>query len=113
MIRRKILACILLGLLAGCKREASHMPPGRMAPIIADLHVADAWSTLVRDTVHPHSDKNYDSLAKWTTQIFAKHGVTRMEFEKSMDWYRDHPAELDTMYAHIIPMLEKQRRFSN
>lgn len=110
MIRRIILACGLLSLLAACDKSEPHMPPQRMAPIIADLHLADAWSTMVRDSLYPTADKNYDSLAKWTAEIFARHGVTKDEFNRSMDWYRDHPVELDTMYAHIIPMLEKQKK---
>lgn len=86
------------------------MSPARMAPILADLHVADAYSTLVRDSLHPNREKNYDSLAKWTTQIFARHKVTMQDFNRSMDWYRDHPVELDSLYASVIPILEKEKK---
>ena len=86
------------------------MSPEKMAPILADLHIADAYSGMLRDSLHRSREKNYDSLALWTTQIFARHGTTTQEFNKSMEWYRDHPTELDTLYAHVIPILERNRK---
>ena len=100
---------LLLG-LAACSKEAPHLPPERMAPILADLQVADAYSSLVRDSTHSNTEKNYDSLAVWTAGIFTRHGVTMEEFNASMNWYRDHPVELDTLFANVIPLLEKQRK---
>ena len=100
-----VLLCCAMYILVGCKQDAAHMPQSRMAPILADLHLADAYSSLVRDSLHPNAEKNYDSLAKWTTQIFAKYGVTRQSFNQSMDWYRDRPADLDSLLAATIPLL--------
>jgi len=110
MRRSCILFCCLIGLLSACSKEAPHMSPSRMAPILADLHLADAYSILVRDSLHPNAEKNYDSLAGWTAQIFKKHSVSLQEFNKSMDWYRNHPVELDSLYASVIPILEKTRK---
>jgi hypothetical protein len=109
-MQRRILFCFVLLLLSACKKDAPPMTPSRMAPILADLHVADAYSSLVRDSLHPNAEKNYDSLAGWTAQIFKKHGVSLQEFNKSMDWYRDHPVELDSLYAAVIPIIEKSRK---
>jgi hypothetical protein len=110
MTRSIILLYAALSLLCACAKEAPHLPPSRMAPILVDLHVADAYSSMIRDSLHPNREKNYDSLARWTTQIFARHGVTMQAFNKSMDWYRDHPVELDSLYASVIPMLEKEKK---
>ena len=89
------------------------MPPERMGPLIADLHLADAWSSLVRDSLNPGADKNYDSLARWTAEIFKRHGVTREEFSQSMDWYRDHPVQLDASAGTICSSGDVRGRTGN
>jgi hypothetical protein len=103
---------IILGticLLGACKKEEAHLPPDRMVPILADLHLADAYSNMVRDSLHPNAEKNYDSLALWTTRIFAHYKTTAKDFNKSLDWYRDRPIELDSLFAAVIPVLEKAK----
>ena len=110
MRRRSILFACLICLLSGCAKNEPHMSPSRMAPILADLHVADAYSSIVRDSLHPNGEKNYDSLAGWTAEIFRKHSISREDFNKSMDWYRNHPVELDSLYAAVVPLIEKDRK---
>lgn len=103
---------LLLGMTTvSCKEEKAPIPPGEMAPILAELHLADALSGLVRaDTPHRHGFKNDDSLAIWTTQILARHHKTMEEFNAGLKWYRDRPKALDSLYGMVIPLLEKERR---
>ena len=109
-MRKKVaLVLCILALATACKNKAAHLPPGKMAPILAELHVADVLSSLVKDSLHSGPEKNYDSLALWTKQILHKHEVSMIEFNQSMDWYRDHPQELDSLYASVIPILEKMK----
>ena len=97
--------------ISACKRvEHAHLPPEKIAPILADLHLADAYSGIIRDTLTPSLGKNYDSLAVWTRAILAKHHTTEKEFNQSMDWYRDRPEVLDSLYAKVIPILEHNRK---
>jgi hypothetical protein len=110
MRRVLLVSGFALSLFCSCKREIPHMPPKQMAPILADLHIADAYSGLLKDSLGLSRAKDYDSLARWTAQIFARHGVTMQEFSKSMDWYRDRPVELDSLYASVIPILEKTKK---
>jgi hypothetical protein len=93
-----------------CRGKNSHLSPEELAPVLADLHIADAYSGMLRDTVHPVLGKNYDSLAVWTKSILAKHKLTQEEFSRSMDWYRDRPLELDSLYARVVPILEHNRK---
>jgi hypothetical protein len=109
-MRRSLLVFGILCLLSACKKEEAHLSPDRMIPILTDLHLADAYSNMVRDTLHPNGEKNYDSLAVWTNQIFAKHHITAKDFNKSLDWYRDRPVELDSLFAGVIPQLENARK---
>ena len=109
MLLRSLVFCSVL-LLTGCAQQSAHLPPDKMVPLMVDLHLADAYSGLIRDSLGMALGKNYDSLARWTKIIFAKHQVTREQFGSSMDWYRDHPLELDSLYAHIIPALDSSRK---
>jgi hypothetical protein len=97
-------------LIAACKRESPHLSPEKMVPILADLHLADAYSGIIRDTLKPNLGKNYDSLAVWTKSILAAHKVSEKEFNQAMDWYRDRPEVLDSLYAKVIPFLERNKK---
>lgn len=112
MRRFWIAGSLLLSLFAtSCKEEKPTIPPREMAPILADMHMADALSMYVlTDTPRRQGVKNDDSLAVWTTQILAKHHKTLKEFNEGMKWYRDRPRELDSLYGMVIPLLEKERR---
>jgi hypothetical protein len=108
-MRKSLLVLGILCLLGACRKPETHLPPDRMIPILADLHLADAYSNMIRDSTHPNAEKNYDSLAVWTNQIFAKHKITAKEFTKSLDWYRNRPVELDSLFAAVLPVLEKAK----
>jgi len=95
---------------AACNRvHTTHLSPTVMAPVLAELHIADAYSGLLKDTLHHSGEKNTDSLAQWSARIFARHHISMSEFNQSMDWYRDHPQELDSLFASVIPILEKEK----
>ncbi len=111
MSKGRVIIIIALALLAACKKQTrAHMPQAQMVLILADLHLADAYSGMIRDTAKPTLGKNYDSLALWTRSILAKHHCTQQDFSSSMDWYRDHPDELDSLYARIVPILEYSKK---
>lgn len=111
MIRKGVACMIMLAVIAvSCKRDKSHLSPEELAPILADLHIADAYSGMLRDSLHPSLGKNYDSLAVWTKAILAKYEISQKEFSESMDWYRDRPSELDSLYAKVIPVLERAKK---
>jgi hypothetical protein len=110
MQARVVVLFFMLILWSACKREAPHLPPEQMAPILADLHLADAYSGIVRDTSKPAIGKNFDSLAVWTKSILATHRISEKEFNQSMDWYRDRPEDLDSLFAKVIPILERSRK---
>src|ERR1044071_5446134 len=111
MRRLGLLIFFFIGLLnASCRREDSHLSSKQLAPILADLHIADVYSGMVKDDAHPNGGKNYDSLAVWTKSILARYKVTQQEFNQSMDWYRDRPLELDSLYANVLPILGRNRK---
>lgn len=103
-------AILLLAGLPACSRGPAHLSRARMAPIVTELQLADVYSGMVRDSLRPNTEKNTDSLARWTIDILHRHGITREEFNSSMDWYRDHPTELDSLFAAVVPILEKAKQ---
>lgn len=93
---------LLFVLLAGCKsKDKPAIEPERMEKILTDLHIAEAYSTMVNDSLHHVRNKNFDSLAVYYNDIFAHHNVSKEEFMQSVTWYKLHPDDLDTIYAHV------------
>ena len=87
-----------------CKeKNHSHLPAAKMQVVLKDLHLAEAYSTLVpKDSLRPSEAKNTDSLAKYYHLILKHHGVSWDEFQKSLLWYQEHPRELDNVYIKLI-----------
>lgn len=97
-------ACCIL--LASCRQNRPRLSQSEMIPVVMDLHLADAYSTQVRDTSKPGYEKNYDSLSVWTLRILAQNKVSKEDFNASMDWYRDHPDQLKLLYEAAAERLE-------
>jgi hypothetical protein len=110
MTGRVVVLFFTVILISACKREAAHLSPETMVPILVDLHLADAYSGIIRDTLKPSQGKNFDSLAVWTKSILKRHHTSEKEFNESMDWYRDRPEQLDSLFAKVIPILEHNRK---
>jgi hypothetical protein len=84
-------ACCLL--LAACSDKTS-VPWGilsvdKMAPILWDMVEADQYAAiLIKDSAH--IDPKMERLRLYE-QVFRSHGVSREKFEKSYNYYREHP----------------------
>jgi hypothetical protein len=81
-----------------------------MSALLLDIHFAEAYSSILpKDTnAQPASvsGKNIDSLAKYHKAIFSKHKITVQDWEQALKWYTQHPQELDSVYAGILPILD-------
>jgi len=114
MLRNKnhislLLLCFIL-LATACKmpdENDNHLSPERMANLMVDIHLAETYSTLVKDSTHTPGKKNPDSLAAFYKDIFAHHHTTMEEFSKSLTWYKAHPNEMDSLYNGMIPIISK------
>jgi hypothetical protein len=85
------------------KETAGNIPAAKMEKILYDMQLADVYSQSVRDdSSHNYGQKNKDSLARYYNEIFAHHGVTVEQFQKTMEWYKEHPPELDTVYNNVL-----------
>lgn len=94
--------------LLSCSQPKPPVPQDKMEAVLLDVELAEVYSGLVpKDSTKPIVQKNIDSLGQFYQSIFAHHHITRADFDTSLVWYRAHPVLLDTMYAHILPKLER------
>lgn len=109
-MKTRLALTLLAGLLTvSCNTDKPHLPPEKLAPVLAELHLADVYCGMLQKPGEPSRGKNLDSLATWTKAILAEHHLSREEFAQSMDWYRDRPTELDSLYAKVLPLLDQLR----
>lgn len=78
-----------------------------MEKVLLDISLAEAYSTMVKDSLHKAGPKHLDSLSVYYKDIFAHHHVTETQFTSSMNYYKNHPDDLDTIYNNIIPVAAK------
>ena len=53
--------------------------------------------------------KNTDSLAGFYITIFKHYNITPEEFATSLEWYKAHPEELDSMYNKMLPVATRMQ----
>lgn len=87
------------------EKKETHISPDVMAELMVDIQMAETYSTMVKDSVHINGKKNPDSLAAFYKDILAHHNITMEQFSKSLEWYKAHPNEMDTLYNDMIPIL--------
>ena len=101
----RIFFCILLFGLLACHNKNSVpdniLPQKQMQSVLWDVIRADIMVNTIsaRDT----SINKFDKNTTLYQQIFKLHGITREQFKQSVDYYRTHPAlmqtTLDSLYA--------------
>lgn len=112
-MKLKLSLCSLIlcaGLLA-CKEEKYHLPPDKMENVLLDIQLAEVYSTMAGfDTVNNIPAKSNDSLAKYYREVLQHHNITLDQFKKSLDYYRQTPDQLDSMYNRVQAKLTKEAR---
>lgn len=111
MKSRSFLVLLTICLLQACSgAEGDGIPPDKMQHILYDMNAAEVYSTLVQkeQTITLTRGKNSDSLAHFYNEVLAHYNVTQAQFDKSMLWYKSHPAKLDSLYNKMIVQLAKE-----
>lgn len=108
---RILLTIIALMAVVCCKNKPGgtgyHMPAAVMKQVLLDVNMAEAYSTVVKDSVHKPGTKNFDSLAVYYNAIFNHYKITPEQFKESLDWYKANPDKLDTMYTGMLVKVTK------
>lgn len=87
-----------------CKNQVTgyHLPPKVMNKLMLDVHMAETYSTFIKDTIYKAGSKNLDSLSVYYKDILAHYKITPEQFIENMEWYQNHPDDLDTIYNKMI-----------
>jgi hypothetical protein len=98
----RILAVLSLSLFA-CNQagDTPPLPEEKIKKVLLDIHLAEAYSSMLDDSLHQSRTKNIDSLAVFYGDIFTHHKITKEEFKQTMSWYKKHPAEFDSLYKGV------------
>lgn len=99
-IRRGFAALLLALACWGCGsvEEAPPISEERMTDLLVDLHLAHAQ----REVRGPDSTAFVDSL-------LTRHGVTRSEFDASLQYYASHPDEYVAVMDSVIDRMRIRR----
>lgn len=107
--RLRLVILFILLISTGCWNKEKKAPEGilskeQMIPVLVDIQLAEA--ALVIKNFHGDSAKQY--AADYYNFIYIRHQVTKEEFEKSLNYYIEHPKQLDQIYSEVIAELSKK-----
>lgn len=94
-----LVAFTALACLSGCGREAKVMPPNTMSQIYFDMFIMDKW---IRET--PKVKLEADTTLVYEA-IFRKYGYDTDDYNKSLDYYLDHPEQHIKIVQATVNML--------
>ncbi len=89
------------------KEPNNHLSPVLMQKLLLDVNMAETYSTFQKDSLHKQGGKNMDSLAAHYKDILAHYKLSPEEFAENLEWYKDHPDDLDSIYDDMIPIATK------
>lgn len=111
-MRRSYLFLLLLVAVTSCnsqdskrQKEEPPIPISKMEDIVIDLHLAEVYSSITRDSNHMVTIKNIDSLALYHRDVIAHHNLSLDQLNDITEWFKYHPEQLDTVYNRIIPRI--------
>ncbi len=69
-----------------------------------DVHLAEVYSIMIRkDSLHRGNERNHDTLASFYKTVLKHHNISLEDFRQSINWYKLHPEEMDSIYGRMIP----------
>lgn len=76
-----------------------------MVSILTEIHLADAYFSIMTD----EKDKNQENSSEQAyTKILEQYNVSPKDFEKSIDYYTEHPNEFRNIYEKVILQLDNK-----
>lgn len=110
-IKSRLNYIILLALLIfsfACERKPKEViDKEQLVPILVDLHKVHS---IVKSKTFTKIFYTTDSVQVYEP-VFEKHGVTKEQFEKSIEYYSAIPLEFDLMYEEVIAELTREQNY--
>ncbi len=89
--------------LSACEVPYGILGKDEMATILADIHLTEA-------TVgQKYAYSAHETKCAYFESVFEKHGITREEFNASLDWYARHPKAFVSVYDDALEQLKNKR----
>lgn len=101
MTRIVLAICLMLSVASCVQTEDEPLPKETMVKLLTDIHLSEVYGTMVNDSLHKTINRNMDSVGLYYKSILAHHDVTIDEFKNSLDWYSNHPIDLDSVYITV------------
>ena len=95
-MKRSLLYFLLLIFLSGCTlRPWGVLSQEKMVAVLLDVHIVEATiKTLDSNSKRIEKQEYYNTM-------FAKHGITKEQFDHSLEWYSRYPNRLVTIYDEV------------
>lgn len=108
MEKRGILTVVAIGalLLGSCvKRPDKVLSDDDMAPIIADMEIAEAYAQ-----ANPGTINDQEKREQLIEGVLRKHGVSREVFDSTMSWYARNSDEYYDLYERVDKQIARRRK---
>lgn len=111
---RFLLLFVVCCFTTGCRQERPALDVKKLAVILRDFHLADAYAQYV-----PKADsftqvlKNDDTLKRAYALVLARHQVRESDLRSSLKWYEARPDLLDSVYQLVLTDLAIQQARMN
>ena len=107
----KILSFILCLILLSCGNQQKETPQDILSEnsfinLLKDIHLAEAKFELHK-TKGMENAKN--ELAHNYNTIYETYEITVDDFDKTLDYYAQHPEQLEKIYTSVLEQLTKDR----
>lgn len=101
MSKRVLYIALVLALMALCGCRERVLNRRDMADVLFDIYLTQATIQTVDRSM------DYEDQAKYYDSVFAKHGITKAEFDHSLEWYADNPREWQLVYDDVMGRTEE------
>lgn len=111
MIRFFFCSILSVLILSSCKKSGRPddvLQPNRMQAVLWDVLQANAYVT---EFIRKDSALNIEQeQVKLQQRVFSKHKVSRTEFDKSYNWYVQHPVQMQSMLDTMIARAGRDKK---
>lgn len=106
---------IVLSFLLACTSPKERIPEGilsqnEFANILKEVHLAEGVFELQKTN---GKEDAQNALSNSYQTIFSSHNINETIFQKTLEYYANHPSELEEIYTDVLGELTKERTTLN
>jgi Domain of unknown function (DUF4296) len=111
-MKKNILIATCIGLLlAACGAGNSHLPIQKVADIVAQMQLAEAYASINPTTLDSAQQyfrgKNIDTLQRYYKIVLQRNNISKDQFSNSFSHYAKDPELMDSMFRMAEKTIEK------